>query len=105
MRRISREAVTTASDNGEPPSARTLTLDGPDLSIVLEVSRSGILGQVPPPCRVAVEPHDGEQTVASADEVGVFAMDPVPVGLYRLRVLCEGRTRAISDSIRTPLPR
>lgn len=92
--------------NGEPPSARTVTLEGADLTVVLEVDRSGILGQIvpPAPCQVAVEPHSGVQTVASADDVGVFSMDAVPVGLYRLRVVCEGRPIAVSDWIRTPLP-
>ncbi|HET8681939.1 MAG TPA: hypothetical protein VFM54_08705 [Micromonosporaceae bacterium] len=67
-------------------SVRTLTLAGDALTVELEVIGDALLGQlVPPqPGEVEVGTRDGSATVV-ADDVGCFAIRPIPAGPFRLR--------------------
>ena len=70
---------------------------GEDLSIEVEVSRSGagsmLVGQVVPAGAPAVEVQagGGGSTEVSVDEFGRFFLEPVPCGPVRLRVEHAGR--------------
>ncbi|HET8659494.1 MAG TPA: hypothetical protein VFM55_10905 [Micromonosporaceae bacterium] len=74
---------------GERPrlsSVRTLTLVGEALTVELELIGDTLLGQLVPPQlgEVEVGTRDGSAVVV-ADDVGCFAIRPIPAGPFRLR--------------------
>lgn len=89
--------------DAERAAARTLTLEADSMTVVIDVSRTGLLGQVAPPapCEVVLEALDGVQARMSADEVGAFSTESIPSGLFRLRLVCDGDPVAVSEWIRT----
>lgn len=80
---------------------RTLVFDSPDLSVELQMSRDGLIGQVIPPTpgAVVIEVRSGSRTTVRADDVGVFSVEPGPREAYRLRLELEGEPPAITDWI------
>jgi hypothetical protein len=71
----------------EPASIRTLTFTSSRLTIEIEVAADSLLGQVVPPGAgtIMLQPQDGTEAVITADEIGCFVIQPVPVGPFRLR--------------------
>jgi hypothetical protein len=69
---------------------RGLTFTSPTVTIQLELSADGVLGQVEPATEVLVEVLDDDGVIASgtADDLGFFEIDTVPRGRFRLR--CRG---------------
>ena len=69
---------------------RGLTFTSPTVTIQLELSADGVLGQVEPASTVLVEVLDDDGVVASgtSDDLGFFEIDTVPRGRFRLR--CRG---------------
>jgi len=69
---------------------RGLTFTSPTLTIQLELSADGVMGQVEPASAVVIEVLDEDGVVASdtADDLGFFEIDTVPRGRFRLR--CRG---------------
>jgi len=67
-------------------SVRTLTLVGEALTVELEMIGDALLGQLVPPQlgEVEVGTRDGS-TAVLADDVGCFAIRPIPAGPFRLR--------------------
>jgi hypothetical protein len=70
----------------EPASLRYLTFTSENLTLEIEVTDEAVLGQlVPPgPGRVEVRAADGTVVTAVVDQVGGFAVRPVPRGSFRL---------------------
>jgi len=79
-----REAAVMRS---ETASIRALTFTSPHLSVELEVTENSLLGQVIPPRAGALEIHTraGEISTTEVDEIGCFAVDPIPDSPFRLR--------------------
>jgi len=70
----------------ETASIRALTFTSARLSIELEVSESTLVGQVIPPQAGTLEVHTTAGVVSSpVDEIGCFAVEPIPNSPFRLR--------------------
>jgi hypothetical protein len=70
----------------EAASIRALTFTSPRLSIELEVSESTLLGQIIPPQAGTLEVHTPVGVASSpVDEIGCFAVTPIPSSPFRLR--------------------
>jgi hypothetical protein len=69
---------------------RGLTFTSATVTIQLELSSDGVLGQVEPATEVLVEVLDDDGVVASgtSDDLGFFEIHMVPRGRFRLR--CRG---------------
>lgn len=76
----------------EDASIRALTFTSPRLTIELEVTQDSVLGQIVPTqvARIEVNTSAGVGTVLEADEIGCFAINPIPLGAFRLRCLAAG---------------
>ena len=76
-----------ARTRSEAASIRGLTFTSPRLTIELEVTADSILGQVIPPqvATIEVQTQGGVHAVHSSDEVGCFAISPMPPAPFRLR--------------------
>ena len=79
-----REAAATRS---ETASIRSLTFTSAHLTMELEVAESSLLGQIIPPRAGTLEIHTkaGAITTTEVDEIGCFAVDPIPDSPFRLR--------------------
>ena len=75
-----------AAVRSEAASIRALTFTSARLSIELEVSESTLVGQVIPPQAGTLEVHTTAGVVSSpVDEIGCFAVEPIPNSPFRLR--------------------
>jgi hypothetical protein len=74
------------SVRAEPASVRALTFTSLHLTIELEVTPDSLLGQVVPaqPAMIRVQPRVGAETALTADEIGCFAVQPIPSEPFRL---------------------
>jgi hypothetical protein len=88
-----------AGTRAEPAELRALTFVASRLTIELEVAPDALLGQLVPPQQGAVELHgrDGVANATRADDVGWFAIRPLPSGLFRLRVRPDGGGAVITE--------
>ena len=79
-----REAAVMRS---ETASIRSLTFTSAHLSLELEVTGNSLLGQLLPPGTGTLEIHTraGEISTTEVDEIGRFAVDPIPDSPFRLR--------------------
>jgi hypothetical protein len=79
-----REAMVTRS---ETASIRALTFTSAHLTVELEVTEDSLVGQIIPPRAGTLEIHTmaGEITTTEVDEIGCFAVDPIPDSPFRLR--------------------
>jgi hypothetical protein len=81
--RDQRMVTTTRS---ETASIRALTFTSARLSIELEVSEDSLLGQILPPQAGTLEIHTTTGIDnTTVDEIGIFAVEPIPNGSFRLR--------------------
>ena len=80
----SREQV--AGLRSETASIRALTFTSAHLSLELEVTGSSLLGQIIPLRSGTLEilTRAGATTTTPVDEIGCFAIDPIPDGPFRL---------------------
>jgi hypothetical protein len=76
-----------AAMRSETASVRSLTFTSPHLTMELEVATSSVLGQIIPPRSGTLEIHTKAGTVSTTevDEIGCFAVDPIPDSPFRLR--------------------
>jgi len=80
-----------AAVRSEAASIRALTFTSPRLSIELEVGEGSLLGQIIPPHAGTVETHTrAGVTTLLVDEIGSFAVEPLPASPFRLRFLTTG---------------
>lgn len=82
-------AMATRSDTA---AIRELTFTSPRLTIELEVTADSLLGQVIPvqAASIDVQRRAGGATAVSSDEVGFFAISPIPQEPFRLRCRAAG---------------
>ncbi len=77
---------TWRSTRAKPAPLRAMTFTSAALTIELEVMQDALLGQVVPPQsgEVGVVDEHGEHTAEEIDEVGCFAIRPIPSSPFRL---------------------
>jgi hypothetical protein len=74
----------------EAASIRALTFTSTRLSIELEVGEGSLLGQIIPPRAGTLEVHTTAGVTSSpVDEIGCFAVAPIPNSPFRLRCRTE----------------
>lgn len=75
-----------AGTRQEPAELRSFTFVARELSIEVEVADDALLGQIVPPRpgRIELRGRDGSTRTAEVDEVGWFALRPLPTGMFRL---------------------
>nr|WP_244313411.1 hypothetical protein [Streptomyces zinciresistens] len=75
----------------DPP--RMLTFRADEVTVDVEVSAQGLMGQVLPPQRARVEVLSGPQRAVpvDADDMGRFTSDTPPAGPFALRLRTGGR--------------
>jgi hypothetical protein len=79
-----------AAVRSEAASIRALTFTSTRLSIELEVAETSLLGQIIPPRAGTLEVHTTAGVTSSpVDEIGCFAVEPVPASPFRLRCRTE----------------
>ena len=81
----SREPV--AGLRSETASIRALTFTSAHISLELEVTEGSLLGQIIPPQAGTLETQTraGTTTSTPVDEIGCFAVEPIPASPFRLR--------------------
>ncbi len=81
-----RDTLYDPSLRAEAASIRALTFTSAHLAIELEISEDSLLGQIIPAQRgtVRIQPADGTETTVAADEIGCFAIRPIPPLPFRL---------------------
>lgn len=75
--------------DAELATIRALTFTSGRLTIELEVTIEALVGQIIPmrAVTIAVETRGGAASGVTSDDVGCFAIRPVPSGVFRLRCL------------------
>jgi hypothetical protein len=73
--------------NSDTATLRALTFASPRLTIELEITADGLLGQVVPIGRaeIDVQTRTGDPVTVEADELGCFVIRPMPAEPFRLR--------------------
>jgi hypothetical protein len=76
----------TAPVRSAEASPRFLTFSSADLTIELEISPDGMVGQIvpPQPGRAEARPAAGAVSAAEIDEIGCFVIRPLPGSPFRL---------------------
>jgi hypothetical protein len=79
-----------AAVRSEAASIRALTFTSARLSIELEVTENSLVGQIIPPRAGTLEVHTTVGVTSSpVDEIGCFAVTPIPTSPFRLRCRTE----------------
>ena len=83
----SRTAEHALATRTEAASIRALTFTSGRITIELEVAQDSLVGQIVPaqPAVISVLPRAGDEIVITADEIGCFSVEPIPIGQFRLR--------------------
>jgi hypothetical protein len=81
-----------AATRSEAASVRALTFTSARLTVELEVTAGSLLGQVFPAqqATVDVQTQAGAGPSIPSDEIGCFAVQPLPSGPFRLRCQAAG---------------
>jgi hypothetical protein len=89
-------AVTRA----EPAPLRALTFAAARLKIQIQVTDKALQGQIVPPQRAEIElrTEDGRRPV-TVDEIGWFAIRPIPAGSFWLHCRTESGMTVLTDRI------
>lgn len=86
----SRDQDAVATVRSEAASIRALTFTSVQLSIELEVTGGSLVGQIIPPRAGTLEVHTtAGVTSLPVDEIGCFAVTPIPSSPFRLRCCTE----------------
>jgi hypothetical protein len=85
----------------ETASIRALTFTSANLMIELEVTSDSLIGQIVPPeaGTIKVQPKVGAETSVVADEIGLFAIQPIPSGSFRLHCRTDSGLEALTGWI------
>jgi hypothetical protein len=85
----------------ETASIRALTFTSAHLSLELEVTETSLLGQVIPPRAGTLETQTraGATTAVQIDEIGRFAVEPIPASPFRLRCRREDGSDVVTNWI------
>ena len=89
-----------AAVRSETASIRALTFTSARLSIELEVTEGSLVGQIIPPRAGTLEVHTTAGVASSLmDEIGCFAVTPIPNSPFRLRCRTEDGTDVLTGWI------
>ena len=89
-----------AAVRSEAASIRALTFTSARLSIELEVASDSLVGQIIPPQAGTLEVYTtGGVTSSPVDEMGWFAVTPIPATPFRLRCRTEDGTDVLTGWI------
>ena len=89
-----------AATRSESALIRALVFTSPHLSIEVEVTEDSLLGRLIPPQAGTLETHTKAGVVSSpVDEIGFFAVEPVPPSPFRLRCRTENGTDVLTGWI------
>lgn len=81
-----RDQRVASATRSETASIRALTFTSARLSIEFEVSEDSLLGQITTPQAGTLEIHTTTGiSTTTVDEIGIFAVEPIPSGSFRLR--------------------
>jgi hypothetical protein len=91
----------SASLRSEAASIRALTFTSAHLHIEVEVTDDSLIGQIIPPQAgtIEIQAQSGPNSTAPIDEIGCFAIDPVPAGAFRLHCRTDSGTEVITGWI------
>jgi hypothetical protein len=98
LARLSYDSPGELNQAGRPPaetaSLHTLSFRSGLLSIVLEVGRDCLIGQILPaqPALLRVQASTGPAPVIRFDEHGCFIIEPIPCGRFRLHCMTAAST-------------
>jgi hypothetical protein len=93
-----RDAVAVV--RSEAASIRALTFTSAQLSIELEVAEGSLVGQIIPPRAGTLEVHTkAGVTSLPVDEIGCFAVTPIPNSPFRLRCRTQDGTDVLTGWI------
>jgi hypothetical protein len=96
----SRDRDAVAVVRSEAASIRALTFPSAQLSIELEVTAGSLVGQIIPPRAGTLEVHTTAGVASSpVDEIGCFAVTPIPNSPFRLRCRTEDGTDVLTGWI------
>jgi hypothetical protein len=96
----SRDRDAVAVVRSEAASIRALTFTSAQLSIELEVTAGSLVGQIIPPGAGTLEVHTTAGVASSpVDEIGCFAVTPIPNSPFRLRCRTEDGTDVLTGWI------
>jgi hypothetical protein len=81
-----RDLADAAAVRTEAASIRALTFTSARLTIELEVTQDALVGQIVPAqtAVVKVRFRSGGETDVTADEIGCFTIEPIPIEQFRL---------------------
>jgi hypothetical protein len=90
--------VRIAAVRSETTSVRALSFASAHLSMELEVTEDCLLGWVIPSRAGTLEAQTGAgaSTETTVDEIGCFAVDPIPASPFRLRFRAAGGTDVLT---------
>lgn len=94
----SRAGDLAVATRAEAASIRALTFTSGRLTIELEVTADALVGQVVPaqPTTITVLPRIGAPAEVTADDIGCFAIQPIPLGQFRLRCQSADGTETLT---------
>ncbi len=96
----SRDHDTVGAVRSEAASIRALTFTSGRLSLELEVGEGSLLGQIIPSRAGTLEVHTtAGVTTWPVDEIGCFAITPIPASPFRLRCRTEDGTDVLTGWI------
>ena len=96
----SRDRDAVSAVRSETASIRALTFTSPQLSVELEVTTGSLVGQIIPPRAGTLEVHTTAGVASSLmDEIGCFAVTPIPNSPFRLRCRTEDGTDVLTGWI------
>ena len=96
----SRDRDAVAVVRSEAASIRALTFTSAQLSVELEVTAGSLVGQIIPPRAGTLEVHTTTGVASSpVDEIGCFAVTPIPNSPFRLRCRTEDGTDVLTGWI------
>jgi len=96
----SRDRDAVSAMRSETASIRALTFTSAQLSVELEVTTGSLVGQIIPPRAGTLEVHTTAGVASSLmDEIGCFAVTPIPSSPFRLRCRTEDGTDVLTGWI------
>ena len=96
----SRDRDAVSAMRSETASIRALTFTSAQLSVELEVTTGSLVGQIIPPRAGTLEVHTTAGVASSLmDEIGCFAVTPIPNSPFRLRCRTEDGTDVLTGWI------
>jgi hypothetical protein len=96
----SRDQDAVSAVRSETASIRALTFTSAQLSVELEVTTGSLVGQIIPPRAGTLEVHTTAGVASSLmDEIGCFAVTPIPSSPFRLRCRTEDGTDVLTGWI------